>query len=298
MKKYIEKLEFNKVLDVLSNFCVTHIGKNLVKSLEPSNDKEIVSNLLKETSEATSLIYKKHSPNFIDICDINDIAKTLEINGVLGTKSLLDVSKILSLASCLKQYFNLDNENPEIVFPILEKYFSALYINPSIQEAIEKSILDENTIADDASRELANIRRNQRKLEENIKNKLHSFIHSASYSKYIQENIITVRNDRYVIPVKDEYRSMINGFIHDVSSSGSTVFIEPMVIFELNNEMATLKANEAIEIEKILIQLSSLLYPIVNELKSDYDLIGLLDFIFAKGKYSLELDAIEPKINN
>lgn len=298
MKKYIEKLEFNKVLDVLCDFCITDVGKNLARNLEPENSKDVVSSLLQETTEATSLIYKKHSPEILPISDISYITKTLEINGVLNTKALLEVAKILKLSSTLKKYYNTDNENSESSFPILDRYFSNLYINPSIQETIEKSILDEFTIADDASSELLNLRRKQRKLDETIKNKLNSFIHSASYSKYIQENLMTIRNDRYVIPVKDEYRSMVNGFIHDISSSGSTVFIEPMVVFELNNEMATLKASESIEIEKILTRLSGMLYPVINELKSNYELIGKLDFIFAKAKYSLKLDAIEPQLND
>lgn len=163
---------------------------------------------------------------------------------------------------------------------------------------IEKCILDENTIADNASNELATIRKKQINLDETIKNKLNSIIHSTSYSKYIQENVITIRNGRYVILVKEEYRTNIKGFVHDISASGSTVFIEPMNIFELNNELANLKIDELKEIEKILFKLSSLLFPIVSELKNDVELIGRLDFIFAKAKYSIKLNAIEPKLND
>lgn len=163
---------------------------------------------------------------------------------------------------------------------------------------IEKCILDENTIADNSSSELANIRRKQRTLDETIKSKLNSIIHSSSYSKYIQENVITIRNNRYVIPIKEEYKSNIKGFIHDVSASGSTVFIEPINIFELNNELANLKLDELKEIEKILFRLSSLLFPIVQELKNNIELIGKLDFIFAKAKYSIQLNAIEPELND
>lgn len=158
--------------------------------------------------------------------------------------------------------------------------------------------MDENTIADNASSELANIRKKQRNLDETIKNKLNSIIHSSSYSKYIQESVITIRNNRYVIPVKEEYRETIKGFVHDISASGSTVFIEPINIFELNNEIANLKLDELKEIEKILFKLSSLLFPIVQELKDDVELIGKLDFIFAKAKYSIKLNAIEPELND
>lgn len=297
-QKYIEKLEFNKILDILSSLCITYIGKDFARNLHPQSNKETVTTLLQETTEATALIYKKHCPEILPIADISNIIKTLEINGILNAKSLLEVSKILKISSNLKEYYNTNNEDSESTFPILETYFSNIYTNPSIQEMIDKSILDEITIADDASSELSTIRKKQRKLEETIKNKLNSFISSAAYSKYIQENVITLRNDRYVIPVKEEYRSMINGFIHDVSSSGATVFIEPMVVFELNNEMASLKASETIEIEKILLKLSSILYPIANELKNNSNLIGKLDFIFAKAKYSIKLNAIEPELND
>lgn len=159
-------------------------------------------------------------------------------------------------------------------------------------------IIDENTIADSASNKLSSIRKEQRKLEETIKEKLNSFIHSSTYSKYVQENLITIRNDRFVIPIKEEYRSNIKGFIHDISASGSTVFIEPMTIFELNNQLNLLKAEETIEMEKILMHLSSLFTPYVKELEQNYETIGILDFIFAKAKYALSTNAIFPKIND
>lgn len=297
-EKYIQKLEFNKILELLSAFCVTSMGKNLSNTLKPQNDKNTVSILLRETSEAVTLLYKKHYPNFVPIVDITHILKTLESNSILSAKALLDVSKILKLSSDLKNYFYEDNETPIDSFPILEQYFSSLYTNLSVEEVIEKSIIDEFTISDNASTELNTIRRKQRKLEETIKDKLNSFIHSSSYSKYIQENLITIRNDRYVIPVKEEYRNMVNGFIHDFSSSGSTVFIEPMNVFELNNEIATLKSEETKEIEKILSNLTALLYPITQEIKNTTSLIGNLDFIFAKAKYAIRIRAIEPEIND
>lgn len=296
--KYIEKLEFNKVLDILSYNCITTAGKNLAKNLLPETNKDLVVSLLNETSEASKLIYKKHSPSFVDIMDITYISKVLESSSNLNAKLLLEVAKILKLALTLKTYYTTDNEDGRIEFPILDQYFSMLYTNLSVQSEIEKCILDEDTISDNASSELANIRRKKKNLEETIKDKLNSFIHSSTYSKYIQENVITIRNDRYVIPIKDEYRSNIKGFVHDISASGSTVFIEPLSIFELNNEIATLKADEFKEVEKILYRLSTLLYPIIDNLKTDTEIIGNLDFIFAKAKYSIKLNAIEPNLND
>ncbi len=295
---YIEKLEFNKIIDILTNTCITEIGKSLAKNLQPKNKKDIVSMLLKETTEATTLIYKKQIPPFAEITNFDYIEKMLKSNSSLNAKNLLEVARILKLANNLKIYFFDDNEDTTSLFPILDKYFSMLYINPSICAEIEKCILDEDSIADNASGELLNIRRKERNLEETIKNKLNSFIHSASYSKYIQENVITIRNDRYVIPIKEEYRSNVKGFVYDVSSSGSTVFIEPMNIFELNNEIANLKLDELKEIEKILFRLSTLLFPIICELKTNVEIMGKLDFIFAKAKYSIKLDGIEPELND
>ena len=296
-QKYINKLEFNKILDVLTDICITDIGKDLAKNLQPCNNKDVVLNLLKETTEAVSLIYKKNTPEIFPISDIDYISKTLESMGTLNNKSLLEVAKILALSASLKNYYYNDNDK-NFSLPILGSYFSMLYTNPSVQENIQKCILDEFTVADDASKELLSIRKKQKSLEETIKNKLNSFIHSSSYSKYIQENLITIRNDRYVIPVKEEFKTMIKGFIHDISASGSTVFIEPISIFELNNEIANLKAEEYKEIEKILVRLSSLLYPIIDELKNTTKIIGKLDFIFAKAKYAIKLNAIEPEIND
>ena len=179
-------------------------------------------------------------------------------------------------------------------FVNLEGLFNNLYINPSIEKELDKAIIDENTLSDDASTELKNIRKSIRSKEQEIRNKLNSFLNS----KYVQENIITMRNGRFVIPVKNEHRQDVKGFIHDISSSGSTVFIEPISIFDLNNDLNNLRNEENIEIEKILQKLSSLFFNIIPSIENDVNLIGLIDFIFAKAKYSNSLDATEPIIND
>ena len=182
-------------------------------------------------------------------------------------------------------------------FPYLENYFYNLYTNPNIENNIKSKIIDENTIDDRASDKLYNIRKSKRKLEQEIKEKLNNFIHSSTYSKFIQDPVVTIRNDRFVIPVKDEYRSQIKGFIHDTSSSGSTVFIEPINIFELNNQINNLKFEENIEIEKILQMLSSSLFPIIEELKNNIRLIAILDFTFSKANYAISNNSICPILN-
>lgn len=297
MNNYLEKLEYNKILGKLSNYATTYLGKNLILTLLPSNNKEQVKYMLKETEEAVNLLYRCNTPPISEIADNTINIKTVESYGTLSIKSILELTNILCISENLKKYFSADfidiNE-----FSCLENIFSQLYSNTSITEKISNSIIDENNIDDRASKELANIRKKQRNIEQDIKSKLTTYLHSSTYSKYIQENVVTLRNDRYVIPVKEEYRSQIKGFVHDISSSGSTVFIEPISVFELNNEIANLKIEENLEIERILQNLSKLFYPYVEEIKKDIECIGKLDFIFAKAKYSRAIKGITPLIND
>ena len=293
---YLNKLEYFKILETLSTFATTYIGKNMCLNLLPSNQKDDVKNRLLETDEAVKVLYRSSKPPLSEIADNTINLKTLESFGTLSLKSLLDITDILKIADSLKKYFYTDYIVPED-FEILNSIFSLLYSNSSIIKKIDTCILDENTLNDNASSNLLSIRKKQRNLEQDIKSKLTNFLHSSSYSKYIQENVVTIRNDRYVIPIKEEYRSQVKGFIHDVSSSGSTIFIEPISVFELNNELANLKIEENLEIEKILQDLSKLFYPYIEELKLDIECIGKLDFIFAKAKYSRFINAITPIIN-
>ena len=294
---YLNKLEYFKIINILSGYCKTYVGKDLVANLVPSNNKDEVLKLLQETEEAVNLTYRISTAPMSEIANISENLLTLESFGVLSIKSILEIKNILQLSQELKNYFYTETIDTSS-FTLLEQYFSKLYTNKNIVEKISKIIIDENTIADDASSSLKSIRRKQRNLEQDIKDKLNSFIHSSSYSKYIQENIITIKNDRYVIPVKEEYRSMIKGFVHDISSSGSTVFIEPISIFETNNDINNLKIEEHLEIEKILKDLSLLLSPITNELKTNIKTIGYLDYIFAKSSYSKDIKGITPNIND
>ena len=296
MNQYnLNKLEYGKILEILSGYCHTYIGKNLVSELTPSNNKEIVKEQLQETEQAVSLLERNGTPPISEIENIEVYIKLLESKSTLTAKALLDICNILNIANELKAYFSDFIEDE--AYSNLSPYFSEIYTNDSIVEQIRKAILDSDTIADNASSTLANIRRHQRQAEQDIKNKLNTILHS-SYSKYMQENVVTIRNDRYVIPVKQEYRSQIKGFIHDISSSGSTVFIEPLAVFEANNLLNNLKVDETAEIERILQNLSSLLFPYTSELLIDTQIIGKLDFIFGKAKYSGSIKGITPKIND
>ena len=292
---YLNKLEYNKILENLAIYCQTYLGKELVLNLMPSNNKQIVEHLLFETNEAVSLSCRNSMPPISEIDEVDVYIKLLESYSSLSAKALLSLANILNMSNELIKYF--EGFTGENEYPILEKLFTLLYTNEGIIEKIKKSIIDENSIADTASSELANIRRKKNKLEQDIKSKLNTIIHSSSNSKYIQENVVTIRNERFVIPVKQEYRANIKGFIHDYSSSGSTVFIEPLAVFELNNELNSLKIDEANEIQKILFSLSGLFFPYTEELKKDIELIGKLDFIFAKAKYSNSINGITPIIS-
>ncbi|MBR1653417.1 MAG: endonuclease MutS2 [Clostridia bacterium] len=312
MNSNLTKLEFNKILEKLSTYCKTYIGKEMCMDILPSADMTEVKRLLNQTSEAYQLTIKYGSIPIDEINDITPYLKNLESYIPLTAKALLEIAKILNVSSNLKEYFHnsdiyektkgtINEENSSQNMPettsVLLAYFEALYSNPGIYQDITKAILDENNIADEASKTLSSLRRNRRRLESGIKEKLNSFIHSSSYSKYIMEPIITIRNDRYVIPVKIEYKENVNGLIHDISASGSTVYIEPTSVFDLNNQINNIKLEENIEIEKILENLSKQLYPIVDNIKETVDIIGKIDLVFAKAKYSYDIDGIEPTIN-
>lgn len=298
-EKNFVTLEYTKILEKLSNYTYTYLGKEMCLNLKPSSNKDFVKLELSKTTEAVSLLTRVGKPPISEISNIFLPIKKLDSSMPLLAKELLDIASILKMARNLKNYFYFsDDEEIQSNFPNLFDYFSSLYTNSNIENKIFASILDEDTISDDASSTLKEIRRNIRKAENEIKEKLNNMIHSSSYSKYLQEPVITIRNDRFVIPVKEEYRSFVKGFIHDMSASGSTVFIEPIAIFDLNNKISNLKIEETIEIQKILEKLSSFIVPITNEIKSNVKTIANLDFYFAKAYYSENLNAIEPIISS
>ncbi len=296
MQNYLNKLEYDKILTLLSNNSKTYLGKELCLDLKPANSKDKVITLLKETDEACTLSFRKGNLPISDFEDISLSIKNLESNISLSAKHLLDTANVLRLSRDLKEYFYKDEDFDLSNFPILDSYFSRLYSNKTIEDKIFTCIIDENTIADDASTVLANLRRNRRKLENQIKDTLNKIIHSNT--KAIMDPIVTIRNDRYVIPVKEDFKGQIKGFVHDVSASGSTVFVEPMAVFELNNSISNIKVEESIEIEKILANLSSLLFDLTAELSNDVYLLGKLDFIFAKASFSKGMNAICPVVND
>ncbi len=310
MNTNLIKLEFNKILQILSTYCKTYIGKEQSTNTLPSNNTTHIQNMQRKTSEAYSLITNYGNIPIEEIDNMTPYIKNLESYLPLTSKALLEFAKILNISNNLKNYFFNSTINEKLNAPnshtpkndintdnILQTEFEQLYSNPGIYKNIKKAIIDENNISDDASKVLNSLRRNRRRLESEIKEKLNSFIHSSSHSKYIMEPIITIRNDRYVIPIKIEYKENVNGLIHDISASGSTVYIEPTVVFDLNNKINNIKLEENVEIEKILEDLSKQLYPIIDDIKKTISVIGNIDLIFAKAKFSHDINGIEPIIN-
>ena len=295
MEAILNKLEYNEIIDVLEKHCKTYLGKNMCDSLKPSFSFELVDVLLNETKEADTLLHQKGTPPFYETDELEKYIKILKSNQTLSIKGLLNIGMLLRIARELKEYFYDNNTSS---FINLEKYFTLLYSNPSIEKSIFDKIIDESTIADNASKKLSSLRRNRKNFEQEVKDKLNSYIHSSTYAKYIMEPIVTIRNNRYVIPVKEEYRSYIKGFVHDTSSSGSTLYIEPTSIFDLNNKINHIKIEEDLEIEKILHQLSASLYAYTTELDNDLNLIANIDLIFAKAHFGIEINGITPILNN
>ena len=295
MDAILNKLEYNEIIKKLGGYCKTYLGKNLCEQLVPNFSYEQVDVLLNETKQADTLLHQKGIPPFYETEELEKYIKVLESNQTLSIKGLLNFAVLLKMCRELKEYFYDDSS---VTFEYLEKYFSFLYSNPSIEKNIFDKIIDENTVADNASSKLASLRRNRKNFEQEIKDKLNGFIHSSTYAKYIMEPIVTIRNNRYVIPVKEEYRSYIKGFIHDTSSSGSTLYIEPTSIFELNNKINHIKIEEDVEIERILQILSSSLYEYVDQLKNNLTLISSIDLIFAKANFGIDSFGIIPVLNN
>lgn len=288
----IEKLEFNSIRERLSKFTHTFEGKKLAYILEPSSKSMEVQSMLNETNECLKATNIKGELPISEINDVSLYIKSLKGSLSLSTKGLLEMCNILRTSREITEYF----KDLEESLPSLEDYYSMLYINKDVENKIAKCIISEDEISDNASTKLYSIRTSKKSLESNIKNKLNQVIRANS--KYIMDPVITIRDGRFVIPVKDEYKSFVKGFIHDTSSSGSTVYIEPMVVFEINNKINSLIIEENKEIERILSELSSLLYPIVYNIEQDVKVISKLDLLNAKAKLAIEMDGNLPILSD
>ena len=210
--KYLKSLEYDKIIEKLNTYCKTSVRKEKLVDLLPKFDKSSVLDLLNLTQEASSLIYRKGNIPLADIPNVSINIKTLDSSGILSISSLLNIARFLKISREVKEYFFASDDLDVSIYPKLYDLFDLIYTNKNIEEKIFSVIFDENTIADNASSKLASIRRESKKLEQNIRDKLNSIIHSSTYSKYIMEPIVTIRENRYVIPIKEEYKSQCKRF--------------------------------------------------------------------------------------
>ena len=295
--KSFKVLEFDKIIEILKTKASSSLGLHKIENLEPSSDFEEVQYRLQETTEAQSILIKRGHVNLGGIHDVLDKVKRAEIGASLDPGSLLMVADTLRAARVLSNSLSGDGEEEDFNYPIIQSLATSLYIHREIEDAVYNAIVSEIEIADSASHTLRDIRRKIVQKNQSIRSKLNTIISSATYQKYLQDSIISMRGDRFVVPVKAEYRSVVAGIVHDQSSSGATLFIEPMSIVEMNNELRKLKLDEQEEIERILAELSKMIDEIAREIISNQEILEKIDFIFAKGKLSLEMKGIDPKLN-
>ena len=294
-EKSLRMLEFEKIIQKLEKFAVTDLGKKKCEELRPVSELNQVKKMLSETSEASSLILKFGNAPVRKVIDYSILANKIRIGGVLSAGELLQTATLLKTMRELKQYFEVDEAEEQ--YPILNDYFEALYTNLNVEKEIERCIQGEEEIDDRASTELYQIRRHIADSESRIKDRLNDLIHGNS-AKYLQEPIITIRNDRYVIPVKAEYKGEVKGFIHDSSASGSTIFIEPSSVFTINNEIKELKIKEQQEIQRILALLTQMVDPISEDIEDSITHLANIDFAYAKANLALSMNAFEPHMSD
>ncbi len=294
--KALKKLEYNKIIDKLAALAGSGLGRELCKALVPSDNIVEIKARQKETSDALTRIYRKGSLGFYGLHDIRGSLKRLEIGSTLGAGELLQISSVLDAALRIKAYGVRDNE--ENAGDSLDEMFNSLEPLTPLNNEIKRCIISEEEIADDASPALKNIRRSMKVTNDKIHEQLNSMVNSSGSRTMLQENIITMRNGRYCLPIKQEYRSQFPGMIHDQSSSGSTLFVEPMAVVKLNNDLKELEIREQEEIERILANLSNQAGLETENLDNNVRTIASLDFIFARAALSKQMKGTEPAFND
>ena len=292
--KVFKTLEYEKIIEQLVNCAGSLLGKELCKNLVPSSDIEEIRTMQHETSLALARIYQKGSLSFSGVRDIRGSLKRLEVGSILSTQELLHISKMLDVCSRAKSYDRKDNDETEP--DALDVMFQALQPLAPLAGEIRRCILSEDEISDDASPALKSIRRSIGQMNDKVHAQLTSMVNGSART-YLQDAVITMRNGRYCLPVKAEYRGQVQGMIHDQSSTGSTLFIEPMAVLKLNNELHELELREEKEIEVILSTLSSRAAAELEPLETNLELLTRLDFIFARAQLSRSYNGSEPVFN-
>lgn len=292
-KRVLKTLEYDKILAMLKERASCCVSRELVDTMEPSGDFDTVERELKLTAEAETLFYKTGRSPVDDFPDMRHCLERMHAALFLSTGELLGIASCLKAARIAKDILAKEVGEESYLYNLA----GLLITHRSAEEEINRCIINEDEIFDGASPALARIRRAMRLANEKVREKLNSMIRSTAYQKYLQEPIITIRNGRFVIPVKQEYRQQVPGLIHDQSGSGATLFIEPSAVVELGNEYKKLLVEEADEIERILTELTAMLAPYADEIREDLNIMGQIDLVFAKAKLSRELNAVMPRLN-
>lgn len=293
-KKTLVKLEYNKIIDLLTEQASSFSGKERCRRLKPKTNLAEITLMQEETAAAFTRIVKKGRPSFGGSNPVGESLKRLEIGAALGSGELLRICKLLETAGRAKAYGR--HENNDDSSDCLDPLFEQLEPLTLLTTEIRRCILEEDEISDDASSTLKQIRRSMNQINDKVHSTLSSLV-NGSLRTYLQDPIITMRGDRYCIPVKAEYRSQVSGLIHDQSATGSTLFIEPMAVVKLNNDLKELYAKEQEEIQIILARLSADTADYVDAIRTDYQIMTDLDFIFARGSLALNMNASKPILN-
>ena len=302
-QKALKTLEYDKIINQLTEYAASPLGKALCQNLSPSSDLEEVRTWQAQTTDAVTRIRLKGSVSFSGIRDIGDSLKRLDIGSSLSIPELLSISSLLTVAARAKAYGRHDGEDdargtsePQDDFDSLEPLFAGLEPLTPLNNEIKRCILSEDEVADDASPGLSHVRRSMKVTADRIHTQLNSILNSNR--SYLQDAVITMRDGRYCLPVKSEYKNQVSGMVHDQSATGSTLFIEPMAIIRLNNEMRELEIQEQKEIEAVLASLSNQAAPCTEELHMDMELLAQLDFIFAKAGLARHYKCSAPVFND
>lgn len=296
-EKVLHTLEYNKILDQLTEYAFSADAKSRCQKLRPITDRAQIEQLQQQTSDALSRLFKYGSLSFSGVTDIRDSLKRLEIGGALSAIELLRVCSLLESAKRAKAFSRSqeDNDQPD---DSLTGLFAGIEPLTPLCDEIRRCILSEDEIADDASSTLHSIRRSMRGMNDKIRAQMNSMINNTTTRSYLQDTVITMRDGRYCLPVKAEAKSLVPGMIHDQSSTGSTLFIEPMAVVNLNNEYKELQLREQEEIEVILAGLSNLTASYATQLLADYELLTELDFIFARAAFAQTYNGVAPLFND
>lgn len=287
-------LEFQKIKENLKRYSKTQGGKRLIDKLMPYETKYEMEIALKETKEALDMLVTKGAPPFEGLYDVSEGIDRASKGGVLSCGQLLHIGSMLKCARNFKKY--TERDEAEIAFERIEDLAYILEPLKGLEEEIERSIVSEEEVSDRASATLRSIRRSLKEKNSSVRERINSIV--RSYSKYLQENLYTMRGERYVLPVKVEYKGQVPGIVHDQSSTGATLFIEPMSLVNLNNEIKELMLKEKAEIERILTDLSNKVKNNVDVCKSNNKILGELDFIFSKGAYASSIDGTYPTVSS